>query len=44
LDPKDFGFLDPDPQKYVDRRIRIQGVKHQPKTPKKIYFTPKPKI
>ena len=23
LDPQDFGFLDPDPQKYADPRIRI---------------------
>ena len=30
LDPQDFGFLDPDPQKYADPRI--QGVKYQPKT------------
>ena len=29
LDPQDFGFLDPDPdpQKYEDPRIRIQGIK-----------------
>ena len=32
LDPQDFGFLDPDPQKYTDLRIRIQGAKYQPKT------------
>ena len=32
LDPQDFGFLDPDPQKYADPRIRIQGAKYQPKT------------
>ena len=25
LDLKDFGFLDPDPFKYADPRIRIQG-------------------
>ena len=31
LDPQDFGFLDPDPQKYTDPRIRIQGAKYQPK-------------
>ena len=30
-----FGFLDPDPQKYVDPRIRIQGAKYQPKNCKK---------
>ena len=35
LDPHDFGFLDPDPQKYADLRIRIQGTKYQPKTEKK---------
>ena len=37
LDPQDFGFLNPylDPQKYADPRIRIQGVKYQPKTAKK---------
>ena len=44
MDPQDFGFLDPDPQKYADPRIRIQGVKYQPKTAKKIFFTPKPQI
>jgi len=38
LDPQDFGFLDPDPQKYTDPRIRIQGVKYQPKTAKKIFL------
>ena len=31
-DPQDFGFLDPDPQKYADLQIRIQGEKYQPKT------------
>ena len=38
LGPPDFGFLDPDPdpQKYADPRIRIQVVKNQPKTVKKI--------
>ena len=41
LDPQDFGFLDPDPQKYADPRIRILGVKYQPKTTKKNFFTPK---
>ena len=35
LDPQDFGFLDPDPTKLADPRIRIQGVKNQPKTAKK---------
>ena len=38
LDPHDFGFLDPDPQKYADLRIRIQGAKYQPKTEKKNLF------
>ena len=38
LDPQDFGFLDPDPQKYADPRIRIHGVKYQPKTAKKKLF------
>ena len=42
LDPQDFGFLDPDPQKYVDPRFRIQGTKYQPKTAKKKLIT-KPK-
>ena len=37
LDLEDFGFLDLDPQKHGDPRIRIQGVKYQPKTAKKIY-------
>ena len=32
MDPQDFGFLDPDSQKYVDPRIRIQGVKYQKKS------------
>ena len=35
LDPQDFGFLDPDPQKYADPRIRIQGAKNRPNTAKK---------
>ena len=37
LDPQDFGLLDPDPdpQKYADPRIRIQGAKYQPKTAQK---------
>ena len=34
---QDFGFLDPDPQKYADPRIGIQGVKYQPKTGKKLF-------
>ena len=36
LDPQDFGFLDPDPEKYADPRI--QGVKYQSKTAKKKLF------
>ena len=32
----------PDPQKYADQQIRIQGAKYQPKTAKKIFFS-KPK-
>ena len=45
LDPQDFGFLDPDPdpQKYADPRIRIQGAKYQPKTAKKKILLSKPK-
>ena len=31
LDPQDFDFLDSDPQKYADSRLRIEGVKYQPK-------------
>ena len=42
-DPQDFGFLDPDPQKYADPRIRIQGVKYQPKTEKKHFLLLNPK-
>ena len=38
MDPQGFGFLDPDPQKYADPRIRIKGVKYQN------FFTPKTKI
>ena len=37
LDPQDFDFLDPDPQKYADQRIRILGAKYLPKTAKKDY-------
>ena len=32
LDLQDFGFLDPDPQKYANPRIRFQGTKNEPKT------------
>ena len=35
-DPQDFGFLDLDPQKYADPRIRIQGAKSHTKPA--IYF------
>ena len=35
LGPQDFDFLDSDPQKYADPRIRIQGAKYQSKTAKK---------
>ena len=40
-----FGFLDPDPdpQKYADPRIQIQGKKYQPKTAKKTFLLLKPK-
>ena len=41
FDPQDFGFLESDPQKYADPRIRIQTVKYQPKTAKKKFtFNP----
>ncbi len=30
LDLQHFGFLDPDPLKYADGRIQIQGAKYQP--------------
>ena len=45
LDLHDFGFLDPnpDPQKYIDPGIRIQGGKKQPKTAKKNFLFSKPK-
>ena len=35
--------MDPDPQKYKDPRIRIQGAKYQPKTAKKSFLLFKPK-
>ena len=38
-----FSDLDPDPKKYVDPRIRIQGGKYQPKTAKKTSLLLKPK-
>ena len=37
---QNFGFLDPDPLKYVHPRIRIQGAKYLPKT--EIFFILKP--
>jgi len=43
LDPQDFGFLDPDSQKYADPQIRIQGVKYQPKTEEKKFLLLNPK-
>ena len=45
LDPQDFGFLDPnpDPQKYADPWIRIQGAKYQPKTATTKNLLSKPK-
>ena len=43
LDPQDFGFLVPDPQKYADPRIRIQGAKYQPKTATTKNLLSKPK-
>ena len=41
-DPEDFGFLDPDPQKYAYPRIRIQGAKYQPNCKKNVLLS-KPK-
>ena len=43
MDPQDFGFLDPDPQKYADPWIQIQGVKYQQKTAKKNLILQNPK-
>ena len=37
LDPQDFGFLNPDPQKYADPRVKIN------QKLQKNFFTPKPK-
>ena len=37
------GYGLPDPQKYADPRIRIQGVKYPPKTAKKTFLLLKPK-
>ena len=44
MDPQDFGFLDPDPQKYADPRIRIQGAKYQPKTANKNTLSQTPNL
>ena len=43
LNLEDFGFLDPDLQKYWDPQIRIQGVKYQTETAKKNFLFLKPK-
>ena len=43
LGPQEFGFLDPDPQEYIDTRIRIQREKNQPKTEKKTFLFSEPK-
>ena len=43
--PQDFGFLDPDLQKYADPQIRIQEAKYQPKVAlKKIILKPKSEL
>ena len=39
LDPQDFGLLDPDPQKYADPQIRIQGQNINKKLQKKILIS-----
>ena len=36
--------MDPDPQKYKDPRIRIQGAKYQPKTAKKVSYSLNPNL
>ena len=43
MDPQDFGFLDPDLQKYVNPQIRIEGEKYQLKTAKTNFLILKPK-
>jgi len=43
MDPQDFGFLDPDPQKYVDPWIQIEGVKYQLKITKTNFLLSNPK-
>ena len=42
MDPQDFRFLDPDPQKCADPRIRILDAKYQPETEKKNSLRSKP--
>ena len=44
LDPQHIGFLDLDPEKYEDPRIRIQGAKYQPKTGAKIFYAQNPNL
>ena len=43
LDLQDFGFPDPDPQKYVNPQIQIEGEKYQLKTAKTNFVISKPK-
>ena len=43
LDLQDFRFQDPDPKKYANPRIRIQGEKYQLSTWKKTFILSKPK-
>ena len=43
MDLQQFGVLDPDPQKYVDPLIRIQGAKYQLKNVKKNFLHLNPK-
>jgi len=44
LDSQHFGFLDSDPQKYADPRIRIHEAKHQPNAVIKTFFSRKTEI
>ena len=44
LDPQDFGFLDLDPQKYADPRIRIQKGKILTKNCKKKIYSQNPNL
>ena len=41
LDPQDFGFLDPNPKKYEDPRIRIE--RQNIKAAKKYFLLSRPK-